>query len=374
MTIRIGGPGVNLPTPASDYPGQASFNGLVSGPHSTNFFDLAPGATYNIPPGDWSLYIGQTCTLQIFDPLLLIWRAYGTTQLRSQDIRSDGTNWRVANLTGCAIGAEITNAGSAYTSVPTVTASAGGSTWNAIVGGAISTTVTVGTAGSGYTVPPLVIFQGPPVGGVPATGYATLSGGTVSGITVTTQGAGYTTAPLVGIFPSPQDPNLGNIVTAKATTTLTGSGTVTAILCSFHGTAQSTPATPPTLTIAGGGGSSAAATAIMCMTISAVTVTGGGTGYVTSGTVGAISSGGVSAASAIYRNAYIGNSLLDPPVPAAATFTTSGGVIQSSGIVIQNSGLFTATPILSALGAASSAATLTPTMGSGHGVFYLQPL
>lgn len=373
MTIRIGGGGIPLPSPQVDYPGKTSFTG-VSGANSTNFFDLAPGSSYPIPPGDWSVYIGQTCTLQILDPVLNCWRAFAGTQTKAQSIFSDGTNWRVANLTGCAIGAEITNAGTGYTSAPAVTASAGSSTWVALIGGAVNTTVTVGTAGSGYTIPPAVIFQGPPDGGVPATGYATLSGGTVSGVVVTTQGAGYTTAPSVILLASPYDPNLGSIVQAVATATLTGAGTVTAILCTNNGAAQTTPATPPTLTIAGGGGSAAAATAIMCMTIQSVTVTSGGTGYVTTGVVGALSFGGVSAASAIYRNAYVGNALLDPPVPATMTLVTAGGIVQQAGQIMANSGLFTATPLLAVVGASSTAAVLTPTMGSAHGVFYLQPL
>lgn len=374
MSNRIAGIGVGLPLPTATYPGPSLISGTsADSAHSTNFFDVAPGATYSIPAGDWSVYIGQTCTLQILDPVLQTWRAFATTQSRSQNIRSDGGNFRVANLTGCAIGAEITNAGTGYTSPPTVSASAGGSTWVAIVGGAVNTTVTVGTAGSGYTVPPQVVFQGPPAGGVPATGYAVLSGGTVSSIVVTTQGAGYLTAPGVGIFASPQDPNFGSITKAVATATLTGAGTVTAVLCTFHGTPQATPATPPTLSFAGGGGTAAAATVIMCMTIQSVTVTTPGTGY-TDPIVGALSFGGVSAAAAIYRNAYVGNALIDPPEQATMTLVSTGGVVEQAGQIIANSGLFTATPLLQVLGNSTTSAVLTPTMGSGHGVFYLQPL
>ena len=373
MTQRIAGPGIGLPFPTATYPGGTL---ITTDPaaHSTNFFDLAPGATYQIPAGDWSVYVGSQNTLQILDPVLQTYRAFATTQNRSQVIRSDGANWRVANLTGCAIGAEITNAGSGYTSAPTVTASAGGSTWTAIVGGAVNTSVTVGTAGSGYTVPPLVVFQGPPAGGVPATGYATISGGAVTGIVVTTQGAGYLTAPGIGLFPSPQDPNLGSIVSAKATATLTGSGTVTAILCTGNGAAQAAPATPVTLTIAGGGGTGAAATAIMCMTIASVTVTTAGTGY-TDPIVGAISVGGTAnVGSPIYRNAYVGNSLINPPLDASMTLVSSGGAVQQAGQIFNETGLFTGTPVLVVLGNSTTSAVLTPTMGSGHSVFYLQPL
>lgn len=373
MTIIINGPGNNLPFPTADYPAYPAISNVPSN-LGTNFFDLAPGATYQIPAGRWSVFMGELNTLQIFDPVLLTWRAYGTTQNASQVIQSDGVNWRVANLSGCAIGAEITNAGSGYTSPPTVSASAGNSVWSAIVGGAINTTVTVNVAGSGFTVPPLVSFPAPPAGGVPATGYAVISGGAVTSIVVTTQGAGYLSAPPVVIIPSPTDPNLNSITNAQATATLTGAGTVTAVLCTNNGAPLATPATPPTLTFAGGGGTGAAATAIVLSTIASVTVTTPGTGY-TDPVVGAESFGGTAnVASPIYRNAYVGNALLSPPHPARMTLVSTGGVVEQAGQIIYSSGLFTGTPLLAAIGNSTTTAVLTPTMGSGHSVFYLQPL
>ena len=60
-------------------------------------------------------------------------------------VDSDGQNYRLANLTGCPVGALMTNVGSGYTSAPTVAASAGSSAWTAVVGGAINSTVTVTT-------------------------------------------------------------------------------------------------------------------------------------------------------------------------------------------------------------------------------------
>ena len=87
----------------------------------------------------------------------------------SRYIVADGTNWRLINRTGCPTAAVITNVGSGYTSAPTVTASAGGSLWKAIVGGAINTTVTVTTAGT-YNYVPTIVFSAPPAGGINATG------------------------------------------------------------------------------------------------------------------------------------------------------------------------------------------------------------
>ena len=64
---------------------------------------------------------------------------------------------------------------------------------------------------------------------------------------------------------------------AAAVATLTGSGTITGLLCLDHGAGGQTSV--PTLTFSGGGGSSAAATAIMCFTVTAYTVTTAGTGF-----------------------------------------------------------------------------------------------
>lgn len=54
--------------------------------------------------------------------------------------------------------------------------------------------VTVGTAGTGYTSAPTVAFTGGG-GGTGAAAYATLTGGGVGSIVVTNEGTGYTTAP-----------------------------------------------------------------------------------------------------------------------------------------------------------------------------------
>jgi hypothetical protein len=54
---------------------------------------------------------------------------------------------RVANQTGCAVGALITNGGTLYTSAPAVAASAGASVWLALRGMDV-----VGEAGGTYAV------------------------------------------------------------------------------------------------------------------------------------------------------------------------------------------------------------------------------
>jgi hypothetical protein len=155
-----------------------------------------------------------------------------------------------ANTTGTPVGAIITNAGTGLTNgwygyVPsftgiaipgqsgpalpgtavsivngaaslgntaqTVTPSAGGSLWNAFVGGAVNTTITFTTsttvyqngpfggtgtaytanAGSNYTRPPLIVFTPPPNQGaqpyILPTAVCTISGGAINSITVTSE-------------------------------------------------------------------------------------------------------------------------------------------------------------------------------------------
>ena len=119
----------------------------------------------------------------------------------------DGFTRRVANLTGCPVAAVVTTAGTTYTkSGTTITAAAGNSTWQPIIGGLLTLT-TVSVAGSGYKVPPLCIIPAPAPGtGVQATAVAAISSGTVSTITVTNQGAGYPSGLTVTLLPNPTDP------------------------------------------------------------------------------------------------------------------------------------------------------------------------
>ena len=250
-----------------------------------NIYDLPAGQTQILSPaGAYAVRTGLYTTIQQQDPTSGIWRTVGGGAFAGgyEFIMSDGVTTRIANQTGCAVGALLTNAGSAYTSAPVVTASAGSSIWQAFVGGAVSTTVTVSNAGTNYTYPPIVTFSSPAPGtGIQASGFATLSGSTVASITVVDQGAGYVTAPTINITPDPREGLTSNGVTvaqgynATAVCTLTGAGTITGLVCLDHGT----PLTAvPTLAFSGGGGASAAATTIMCWSITAFAVGTAGAG------------------------------------------------------------------------------------------------
>lgn len=225
---------------------------------------LSPAGWYAVEPGIYTAF-------QQYDPITTTWRTIGGSgnQAGVEYVYSDGVNYRLANQNGCVVGAVITNVGSGYTSTPTVTAAAGGAIFKAVIGGAVGQTVTVTNAGTNYTYPPTVQISAPPPGGVQATGYCTLSGSTVSTVTLVDQGAGYSSAPTITFVNDPREGLNGTTVgySAAAVATLTGSGTITAILCLDHGTpiafTAGSATTIPALTISGGGGSSGAATALM---------------------------------------------------------------------------------------------------------------
>lgn len=236
-----------------------------------NYVSLAAGETFTFPPGTFNVAAGPYTFIETLDPILGIFRPVNGLAgvAGSIQIESDGTNYRLANMTGCAVAARVTTVGSGYTSAPVVTTSGtSAATWKAIVGGAISQTVTVTTAGV-YAYAPTLIIPPPPAGGVPASAIATISAGVINAVTVINQGAGYVTAPPIIIVPDARD-------TASAgggvlTTTLTGSGTITAVVRQNHGIAVTAV---PTLTFTGGGGSSAAASVLLCATSTGITFSG----------------------------------------------------------------------------------------------------
>lgn len=206
----------------------------------------------------------------------------------------------------------ITNAGSGYTSAPTVTAYGGsgsGATFSATVTNGAVTSVQVISPGTGYqpgenpqlrfsggggedgaqltavltggAVTSIIITDGgasytSPVvsitggGGSGATATATQVGGVVTSITITAGGSGYTSTPTVSIT----DGGGGTGATAVA---VLSPGTVTSVTVAQGGAGYDST---PTLTITGGGGTGATAVATIAGgAITSVSVTNGGSGY-----------------------------------------------------------------------------------------------
>lgn len=354
---RLGGTGLSL--------------SVVQQEGLTNAVTLQASEIYMFPAGTYMVTPGPYTWLQWKDPVQNNWTVINYGLGSPQYINSDGTNFRLANLSGCVVGAIITNAGSGYTSAPTLTDNGGSATYSVIVGGAVDTTVTVSAKGSSYTSPPNVLISAPPAGGLQATAHCTLSSGTIGSVVVDNQGAGYSSAPTVTFVNDPRDTTGSG---ATATTALTGSGTVTGIIVTNPGTAVTSV---PALTFAGGGGSSAAATAIMNFTVTGFTTAAAGAGYGTSQPIAIISNGGIVAGTGAYTNPFSQNRIMLPRQARIAATSTAGGALTNASAVIVDAGLGlqavpTGVVIAAGTAIASGQGQATLTVGGTTDTSYIQ--
>lgn len=250
-------------------------------------FALASGASLYLGPGQGILSTGALSQFEWFDPVDQIWRVL-ITATDGDFISVDGVNFRVRNTSGTVTTTAITGAGTGGTngigtvatgaSVGVTAAPAGGRTAIIvpIVGGSVQAP-TITQAGSGFAVPPLIVIDPPPAGGIQATAVATLTAGAISAITMVTVGAGYAaspnfwilpqtgqymggpavgvaagTAPPGGIvFPTNAAPGNQNTAATGAQLTsaaLTGSGTLTGLKIIDNGAGYTAS---PTLTVTG---------------------------------------------------------------------------------------------------------------------------
>lgn len=152
----------------------------------------------------------------------------------------------------------------------------------AVVGTAPVASVTVGTAGTGYTSPPTVAFSGG--SGTLAAGTATLK--VVGSVTVTAGGTGYTVNDVLTVQ--------GGTKTTSATLTVSSvsSGVVTAVTISNAGVYTAIPSNAVAVT----GGTGSGATFTLGYGVGTVVVSSGGTGYLTAPTVTLTGGGGSSGA------------------------------------------------------------------------------
>jgi hypothetical protein len=170
----------------------------------------------------------------------------------------------------CGTGTPVT-AGGTGTPAPVNNVTATGTATSS--GGAI-TAITVNNAGSGYSSAPTVTITDSTGSGAIAT--ATMQ---VNAIAVTAGGTGYSASPTVTLSAPPSG------TTATATATVSSTGVITAITVTVAGTGYTSA---PTVTITDTTGAAAAATATL--SVNAVAVTGG-SGYSATPTV-AFSGGG----------------------------------------------------------------------------------
>ena len=351
---------------------------------------LPSGGTYTLSPAGWyQIRTGPYSCIQAYDPYTGSWRrvgggASGTGGVGGTEFfYSDGVNYRLANQTGCPVGALINNAGTGYTGIPTFAANTGGSLWKAWVGGAVSATVTVSNGGSGYTYPPICVISPPPTitngGGICATATCTLSSGALSTVTITNQGAGYTSAPMINFINDPREnPNIpitGTTVTqgsgAAAILTLTGAKTVTGLVCQDHGTGGQSAVV--TLTPSGGAGASATALVIMCWTITATAVG-------TAGNIGSGSAVWITAEDNFYTSAA---AYTNPDTQANLVTIRKAdirGVVTTNTLtgtpVVYDGGIYTTSPTVLVLANASvvtTAPVVTATLGGTTDTSYVMP-
>lgn len=335
MPNRFGGVGISLP-----------LNQL-----GTNSFSLQAGEVFYVPPGYFNLYHGPYSTIQTYDPVLTVWRPIGDDSKGNWvQVDSDGGNYRIANQTGCPVAAVLSNAGSAYTSAPTIAAAAGSSSWVAIMGYAISTTITVVAGGTNYIYPPMVLIQAPGSPGICATAYCTLSAGAVSTVTVTNQGGGYLSAPSISVQNDPRDTTgAGGILTSALST----AQTVTGVICTNHGI-PITSGTAPALTFTGGGGSSAAATVIMDWTVTSYSLGAGGAGYTGGGAIVSTIGFGAPTIAPAYTNPNTQSSFFRGRAPQIYAGITSSAIIAQAASAVIDGG-----HLASGIGAANNMYVMT---------------
>lgn len=376
MTQVLNGPGNGLPQPQNLYPSEL-YNAPYDAP--SNHIGIAPGAALPIPSGSqqWLIRTGRYSGVQWLDPVTGIWRGYESTHAVLQQFSSDGVTRRIANLTGCPVGAVIAGGGSGFAqATATITANIGGSTWQPIVGGAL-TVSTVSTVGANYSMPPFVFIPVPPSPGVPATAHATIASGTVASVVLDDVGAGYTSAPTAVILANPTDPNFGTITQATVVLAIDSafSGKITAALCTNNGASLST-LSALTLTAAGGAGTGATVTPVILQTVTTATVTAGGGGWGNAAAPAGITSlGGTPASVSAVGNPMVEWTKWVPRQAQISTTTSAGGGITADTII--DGGLFVGIPTAGIIGGGAlptTLASITFVMGGVFDTIMLQPL
>jgi filamentous hemagglutinin family protein len=174
--------------------------------------------------------------------------------------------------------------GALYTAAPTVEISGGGvvqAEGSASISGGQVTGITVANAGSGYGNNPSVTITGG--GGSGATATATIANGVVTGITMVNKGFGYTSLPIVTLGPPSGTPATATAVTGDVdlnSNVVIGVLGIQSINVTSGGTGY---LFAPTVTITDSFGLGQGASAVANVsngTVTSITVTAGGLGYV----------------------------------------------------------------------------------------------
>src|SRR3984957_2872784 len=180
---------------------------------------LGSGGVWYPPAGEYIVTVDANTVVERWDATEQVWVPIQAASANNGDwLSCDGFNIRIHNITGVISGNTITNAGSGMTNGIGATATGVSLAYAAsnttgyptatgyvIIGGPIGAP-TVTQAGSGFLVPPVLVIDPPPPGGIQATAIAVMTAAGSSGIasvTIVNAGAGYATSPNFWIIPQP---------------------------------------------------------------------------------------------------------------------------------------------------------------------------
>lgn len=203
--------------------------------------------------------------------------------------------------------------------------------------GSIGPKVTITDAGSGYTSPPTVTAYGGSGGGIVAT--ADIANGSVVFVHIINPGSGYQPGDVVQFHFSGGGSDEGAQLSANIS-----AGSVSEVIVTDHGTGYSST---PAVGFSGGGGLGAAGFAVMTSggdQVDHVVITNPGTGYTGNPNV-----------------SFIGGS---PSTPAAASSQITPGVVTGINVDNGGTG-FTGTPLLTIVGGGGSGATAVANVSGG---------
>lgn len=358
------------------------FPGQSLSPNMPLKFRLQSGAALVIPNGNFQVKPGGQSAVQWFDSNSGLWQSYEAAAVNAPiDVASDGTNFRVINLSGTIVGANVTTPGTVYTQVGTTVtfaAPATGITATAtpIIGGSLTFAVT--TAGTGYTNP-TIILPGPQILGgtpglcIPASISVSLTGTALNAITTDFAGAGYVTAPApntITVTPAQFTANLnyylglgqiiivdptgtGAVITATLANGTAASGGLTGVIMTNYGSGYDGTHIPAVTITCAGSSATAAATALPNMALTGVTVGSTNTGY-TASVLGITSSGSGAAASSKING--------DPVLAREARFTATqtAGALNTPIIEDPGSG-FQTVPLAKQVGNATADGSVNAT-------------
>jgi hypothetical protein len=174
---------------------------------------LASGGVWYPPSGEWLLQTAANCGVEWWDPIAQFWRNVVSNSNTGDYFSTDGWNYRLHNLTGIvqvasfAAGSGGTNGigfaatGAAVSIIASNTTGGQQATAYAVVGGSVQAP-TITQAGSGFLLPPLVVIDAPPPGGIQATATCALTaGGGIASVTMANVGGGYATSPNFYLIP-----------------------------------------------------------------------------------------------------------------------------------------------------------------------------